>query len=199
MTNIDARRQQLIAQVAAGFQPDYLFFWSHRPKPGGVTKSCLSQWHEGSPFTVDGVTYRSAEHFMMAHKARVFGDKDVEARIIATMATTSPRDVKALGRSIKGFDKKVWDEEGFSGVVQGNIAKFSQNLDLRDFLMGTIGRTLVEASPDDNIWGVGLAEQDARVLNPTQWLGPNQLGFAIMDARDTIALRLSQAYDSPSP
>ena len=180
MTNIDSRRQQLIAQVATGFQPEYLFFWSHRPKPGGVTKSCLSQWHEGSPFTVDDVTYRSAEHFMMAAKARLFGDEEARAQVLAA---PSPASAKQIGRSVRNFDEARWKAECFDIVVRASVAKFSQNPAMGEFLLRTGERVLVEASPRDRIWGIGMGAANPDAEQPRKWRGQNLLGFALMAAR----------------
>ena len=71
--------------MASGFAPKWCFFWGHTPaKDGSVSKSCFSQWWEGHPFECDGVTYRTAEHFMMAGKARLFMDDETLAKILAS-------------------------------------------------------------------------------------------------------------------
>lgn len=162
---------------------DFLFFWGHRPsKDGRITASCLSQWWP-SLFTVDGVIYQSAEHWMMAGKARLFGDHETVEKILAA---TDPKEVKALGRKARGFDAQAWDGEKFRIVCEGSFQKFSQNEDLRDFLLSTGDRVLVEASPVDPVWGIGLAAEDAAASDPTQWRGENLLGFALMQARERI-------------
>ena len=84
--------QQLVEQVQNGAEPRYLYFWGHRPaKAGAVSKSCFSQWYE-APFSVDGTSYSTAEHFMMAEKARAFGDDSVRARVLAAR---TPAEAKA--------------------------------------------------------------------------------------------------------
>jgi len=161
----------------------YVFFWGHQPAAdGSISKSCFSQWWP-CEFTEDGVTYTSAEHYMMAGKARLFGDEEMLERILAAK---HPKQAKDLGRKVKGFDPKVWDEEGYRIVVRGNLAKFSQNGELGRFLLGTGSRVLVEASPVDRIWGVGLAADDERIENPLLWEGNNLLGFALMEVRDRL-------------
>lgn len=100
------------------------------------------------------------------------------------MAAPSPSAAKKLGRRVRGFDDATWNERRYSIVVRGNVAKFAQHPDLRDFLLGTKNRVLVEASPVDRIWGIGLAEDDERAVDPKQWQGLNLLGFALMKVRD---------------
>ncbi|MBL8955591.1 MAG: NADAR family protein [Myxococcaceae bacterium] len=173
-------RETLAQHLDGGANVDWLFFWGHTPKdPAVVDKSCLSQWFPRG-FTVDGVDYPSAEHFMMASKARVFGDAVTEQRIIAAK---SPEDAKALGRQVSPFDAETWAREGFAHVVMGNVAKFTQHPDLKAFLLATGDKVLVEAAPRDLIWGIGLAADNPLAKQPRKWRGKNQLGFALMEAR----------------
>lgn len=181
---IPSRTQVLLTSMAQGFDPNFLFFWGHRPSGSAVDKSCLSQWFEGAPFVIDGVCYATAEHFMMAEKARLFKDDKTLAKILNAPSADA---AKKLGRQIQGFDRLAWDARGFDAVVEGNVAKFSQHEGLKKFLLGTQGRVLVEASPVDNIWGIELAANDPRAMDPRQWMGPNLLGFALMEARDRVA------------
>lgn len=162
----------------------YLFFWGHQPSEKGIiTKSCLSQWYE-SPFTVEHIDYKTAEHYMMAEKAKLFGDMKTFAEIIHA---ETPQQAKAWGRKIIGFKEDIWAARRLQIVVEGNLEKFSQNRQLRDFLISTSGKVLVEASPTDAIWGIGLAENDKKVTNPQQWPGLNLLGFALMTVRNIIS------------
>jgi ribA/ribD-fused uncharacterized protein len=171
---------QLRILIQGGAQPKYLLFWGHRPPAaGGVGKGCLSQWWPAA-FTVDGLVYRSTEHFMMAAKALLFGDAETAARI---RQAPHPGAAKALGRQVRGFCEQVWAERRFELVVAGNLAKFGQHHDLGTFLLGTGDRVLVEASPQDRVWGIGLAAHDERATAPGQWLGLNLLGFALMEVR----------------
>lgn len=158
----------------------FVFFWGNQPtRSGEIGASCMSQWWLGD-FVVDGVTYRSAEHWMMAHKARLFGDEETFARVIEA---PHPREAKMLGRQVRGFDEGAWLANRFEIVVEGNVAKFAQNAALHDFLLGTGRRILVEASPLDRIWGIGLRADDDRAERPSRWEGLNLLGFALMEAR----------------
>lgn len=167
-----------------GPRPKYLFFWGHRPPATGrIGSSCLSQWWE-STFSVDGVTYRSAEHWMMAQKARLFGDEASFARIVAA---GHPGAAKELGRQVRDFDEDLWTARRFEIVTAGSVAKFEQNPALRAYLLGTGRRILVEASPVDRIWGIGLAADDDRATDPGRWPGLNLLGFALMEARAVLS------------
>lgn len=181
MTLQDVRdREGLTALVRSGARPKYLFFWGHTPLPNGeIGKPCFSQWWT-APFTVDGERYPTAEHFMMAEKARLFGDEAARVRILSA---PNPGAAKRLGREVRGFEDSRWEAARFEFVVRGNLAKFEQNPPLREFLLDTKDRILVEASPVDRIWGIGLAADDPRAENPEQWRGLNLLGFALMEVR----------------
>ncbi|QUI34173.1 NADAR family protein [Streptomyces alfalfae] len=182
MTKIDSVRsaEALLDAVRAGEPVKYLHFWGHTPRGDGTLgRSCLSQWWP-SPFTVDGVSYATAEHWMMAAKARLFVDAEAER---AVLAARTPAEAKKAGRLVRGFDEAIWARERFAVVVEGSVHKFAADPALGDFLRGTGRRVLVEASPVDRIWGVGLAADDPRVGDPAQWRGPNLLGFALMEAR----------------
>lgn len=162
----------------------YLFFWGHQPaRDGSVTASCLSQWWEGAPFTVDGSVFATAEHYMMWSKAMLFGDSAVAERVLVAR---HPGQAKTLGREVRGFDEPAWVERRYGIVVAGSVAKFGQHPDLKAFLLGTGTRVLVEASPLDRVWGIGLAADDERASDPDRWLGLNLLGQALMEAREVL-------------
>ncbi|MEY9892116.1 ribA/ribD-fused uncharacterized protein [Catenulispora sp. MAP5-51] len=166
----------------------YLFFWGHTPKrPGTIGAECLSQWYP-APFEVDGVRFATAEHYMMWGKAQLFGDPKAAARILSA---GHPKEAKDLGRTITGFDEAKWVADRVAIVTAGNVEKFRQNPDLLAFLLGTGERVLVEASPMDRVWGIGLAADDERAQDPAAWRGLNLLGEALMAARET--LRVSAA------
>jgi len=159
----------------------FLSFWGHR-KSKEITKSCFSQWYE-SKFIVNGIEYQTAEHFMMAEKALLFKDNEIYQQIIIS---SKPGKVKELGRQVKNFNQRIWEENRCEIVVRGNFHKFSQSTELSTFLKNTNNRILVEASPVDNIWGIGLAQDDENVENPYCWNGLNLLGYALMEARDIL-------------
>ncbi|MEU6240420.1 NADAR family protein [Streptomyces sp. NPDC047024] len=173
----------LIDEVRAGARVRYLHFWGHRPRPDGtVGTGCLSQWWP-APFTVDGVEYATAEHWMMAAKARLFEDAEAERQVLAS---AHPAQAKKAGRLVRGFDEAIWARERFGIVVEGSVHKFAAHEELRAFLLGTGERVLVEASPVDRVWGIGLAADDERAGDPERWRGPNLLGFALMAARERL-------------
>lgn len=174
---------ELVAEVQRGNRIKYLFFWGHTAsKDGSTTKACFSQWFH-SPFTVDGISYPTAEHFMMAGKARLFGDHATEELILKAR---HPKEAKDLGRKVRGFEDDTWNRERYLLVVEGNEAKFSQNSGPGAFLLDTKDRVLVEASPVDRIWGIGLAADDPAAENPRLWKGLNLLGFALMEVRERL-------------
>ncbi|MFC4120710.1 NADAR family protein [Nonomuraea zeae] len=183
---------EAIAAEQDGRPLKFLYFWGHRPaRDGGVGPGCLSQWWPVS-FTEGGHTYASAEHYMMAHKAWLFGDEESAERILAS---GSPGEAKKLGRTVRGFDEATWDAHRFDIVVRGSTAKFGQHPELAGYLLGTVNRVLVEASPLDRVWGIGLAADDPRAAAPSTWQGLNLLGFALMSARN--ALRDQHGQDGP--
>ncbi|MEE1942741.1 NADAR family protein [Streptomyces sp. TRM 70361] len=188
------RVAELVARRARGEPLKYLYFRGNSPRRGGpVGPECLSQWWP-APFTAAGVGYATAEHWMMAAKARLFGDAEAEERVLAA---AEPGAAKAAGRTVRGFHEEVWAEHRFGIVVEGNVHKFGRHADLRAFLLATGGtsrtggrrggRVLVEASPLDRIWGIGLAADDGRAADPARWRGLNLLGFALMAARERLA------------
>jgi len=120
---------------------------------------------------------------MMAQKALLFEDKESYDKI---MSTTSPSEQKAFGKLVKGFVKETWEAECKDIVFRGNYAKFTQNEDLYSDLMDTIGTELVEASPVDPIWGIGLTEFDPRAWEKETWQGTNWLGEVVTAVRDKL-------------
>ena len=145
--------------------------------------SPFSQWYRAT-FVVDGVTFGCAEQYMMYGKAQLFGDAEVAAEILEA---THPRTHKALGRKVKPFDDRTWRLNREAIVRTGNRAKFTQNAELHAQLMATHGTTLVEASPYDKIWGIGLAASDPRAQDPATWKGQNLLGQILTALRDELA------------
>lgn len=173
----------LVESIQKGVVMKFLFFWGHTPKGGeAVGKFVFSQWYP-SPFTVEGVVYKTAEHWMMAQKAKLFGDEIIFQKIVNT---NKPGEVKALGRKIVNFDDGRWNEHKYAIVCAGNVHKFGQDEALKKYLLGTGDQVIVEASPTDAIWGIGLSQDAVHVEDPTTWPGQNLLGFALMEARDRL-------------
>jgi hypothetical protein len=176
-------REALQARVERGEDVDYLFFWGHTPKDGKkFGPFCLSQWWPAR-FRVDGHEYAAAEHYMMAEKARLFGDEEVRQKILAT---DNPAVAKNLGREVRGFDEARWVEARYGIVVAGNLAKFGQDAELKGYLLSTGNKVLVEAAPRDTIWGIGLGAENPLARDPRQWRGLNLLGFALMEVRERL-------------
>ncbi|MFI7445140.1 NADAR family protein [Nonomuraea indica] len=186
MSRLPRTVAQAVAAERDGPPPRYLCFWGHRPaRDGGVGRGCLSQWWPVE-FAEDGRLFRSAEHYMMAHKALLFGDEETAAAILAAR---HPGEAKKLGRLVRGFDEETWERHRYGIVVRGSLAKFGAHPELRDYLVGTDQHVLVEASPVDRVWGIGLAADDPLAASAATWKGLNLLGFALMDARDELSSR----------
>jgi len=151
---------------------EFAFFW------GGT----FSQWAK-SVFVIDGVTFTHCEQYMMYKKALMFNDYDMAKAI---MEADHPREQKALGRKVKGFDKETWEKYCKDIVYDGNVAKSTQNPDMLEELKLTGDKTIVESSPKDFIWGIGLAADDPRAQDRSQWKGTNWLGEAIQRVREDI-------------
>jgi ribA/ribD-fused uncharacterized protein len=178
--NLPLDREALRLAVGAGRTFAYRYFWGHRPRNDGqLSDSVFSQWWP-SVFEEDGLRFASAEMYMMAGKARLFGDNETLALILDA---GDPATCKALGRRVRGFDDARWKQARFDLVTRGNAAKFGQDDALRDYLLATGDEILVEASPRDRIWGIGLGRNNERALDPRTWQGGNLLGFALVRAR----------------
>ena len=176
-------RKDLEEVYQKGIKLKILPFWGHKPKfQGTVDKSCFSQWFPGE-FEINNVLYPTAEHYMMAEKARLFRDDENLKNILEA---SSPAKAKKLGRLVKNFDPEIWNKESFDIVVRGNFAKFNQNQGFKEFLLKTGKKVIVEASPFDKIWGIGMNHQNEKIHNPLLWNGLNLLGFALMKARDEL-------------
>ncbi len=167
---------------------NYIYFWKTNPQK--IDKGCLSQW-QYSEFAVDIDEYFFAEQYMMAEKARVFEDKEIRKEILQSK---DPKQIKALGRKVKNFNQEIWDTVKYSIVLNGNYYKFAQNKAMRDYLFSTGDSILVEASPLDRIWGIGLGENNEKIHSIPEWRGQNLLGFALMEVREELK-RVYKNYD----
>ncbi|WP_309399658.1 NADAR family protein [Cerasicoccus maritimus] len=175
--------EELLAYIAEGGKPRYLSFWGHTQKYlDQIDKSCLSNWYP-SPFTRDGWHYPTAEHYMMAQKAALFGDEATQRRILEAY---TPDEAKKLGRLVRNFDEAVWRERRFDIVTKGCLAKFQQNPAMRNFLLSTGDQVLVETSPRDLVWGIGFLASEPQWQQPRNWRGLNLLGFVLMEVRQRL-------------
>jgi ribA/ribD-fused uncharacterized protein len=150
----------------------------------------FGQWTLRDMLDTEGRRYNCCEQYMMFHKASLFGDRDSAEKI---MQQSDPARQKQLGRAVKGFDSALWNQHKFGIVWSGNYLKFSQHDDLRRRLLSTGDKMIVEASPFDRVWGVGLAAQDDRILDPANWRGQNLLGKVLMSVRQAVSEDCSPA------
>jgi len=150
----------------------FVFFW------GGT----FSNWAK-SKFIIDGVEFGTCEQYMMYKKALMFHDYEAAKKI---MATSNPKEQKQFGREVKGFKDDVWTKYCREIVYDANVAKFTQNKDMYNELMFTAGRTLVEASPLDRRWGIGLSADNPFAQDRSTWQGDNWLGEAIERVREDL-------------
>ena len=211
--SLPTNRDELRKRWQDGERFTFLFFYGHKPPKSGVDNSCFSQWFDRW-FNVDGVNYRTAEHWMMTEKARLFDDQEMIGSILNA---ETPKDAKSLGRKVRGFDPAIWDANKFEIVRRGNFEKFTQHDDLKNYLLATsayassdksmagesavrekpaaykTGKSistdviLVEAAGRDVIWGIGLGKNNPKAQDPLTWRGRNLLGFALTMVRQQIS------------
>jgi ribA/ribD-fused uncharacterized protein len=141
-----------------------------------------SQWFKSS-FTLNDITYNCCEQRMMHMKALIFEDYE-NAELI--LNHEEPKEQKKLGRIVKNFDEEIWNKIADIIVYEANLAKFSQNTNLKKLLLDTNNDEIIECSPYDNIWGNGLNITDTLNTPKEQWKGTNRLGKALMKVRDTL-------------
>lgn len=162
---------------------EFLFFWGHTAKKSSVVdRACLSQWWPAK-FELQGQEFSSAEQWMMYQKAILFGNVGIANQILENH---DPRVSKALGRQVSNFSPELWDKKKCQIVYEGNLAKFNQNPRLSNFLKSTDNSILVEASPNDKLWGIGMSRECAELCSPIKWEGANLLGFILMEVRDDL-------------
>lgn len=150
----------------------FTFFW----------RGPFSQWWK-SPFTYDGITFNCAEQWMMYQKAMFFGDTEAAEEILEA---DHPREQRAIGRRVEGFNQRDWDANARTFVYLGNLYKYQQNPDLWEKLKETVGTTMVEASPYDKVWGIGWDESNPKAQDRNTWRGKNWLGECITRVRDEM-------------
>ena len=160
-----------------------VYFWKPNEQNG-----IYSQWYR-SPITAKyrgkNVVFPTAEHFMMYHKAKLFGDTEI---MQAVLDTKDPSKVRSLGRKVKNFDDEKWEKNRIKIVYNGNYLKFTQNQDLYNILMNEKASLFVEASPSDRIWGIGYKAENAE-KNIDKW-GTNLLGKVIGKVREMLRKEL---------
>lgn len=154
----------------------FTYFWGHRP--GSALPECSQMFP--SPFVLEGQAFSCAEQWMHWKKSQLFGDAAVAGAILAE---ADPMRHKALGRQVAAFSAPAWGAVARCVVFRGNVAKFGQNPPLLERLRATAGTTLVEAAPNDAIWGIGLRAGDARARDRATWQGTNWLGEVLTEVR----------------
>lgn len=165
-----------------GEQLDFIIFYGHRGNRNGTaSRNCLSNFYL-SDFSIDSETFICNEQWMMYSKAILFNDEETAKKILSS---TEQKEIKHLGREVKNFDPILWNKYKIGIVYKGAYAKFSQNPVLKEYLLNTGDSVLVEGSPSDCIWGIGLRYS----LNPLEWRGENLLGFTLMEVRDALRSR----------
>ena len=153
---------------------NFVFFYT--------TEECMSNFYPAN-FNINGINFSCTEQHMMYSKAKLFGDEDIANKI---MLTNVPGKIKGLGRKVSNFDEKIWQQHRENILFEGNLAKYTQNKEIKDQLLSTNPKTLVEASPSDKIYGVGLGIDDSRINDPKNWNGLNLLGQILMRVREHI-------------
>jgi ribA/ribD-fused uncharacterized protein len=153
---------------------EYKFFWN----------GPFSQWSM-STFIFEGIQYNCAEQAMMYHKALTFNDQAIADQVLRAK---TPREQKALGRKVSNFNESKWDEVKLQLIVDINIAKFRQSKTHFKALKESGDKLMVEASPYDAIWGIGMREDEAKRTHPDEWRGENLLGKALDEVKNVLGL-----------
>ncbi|MFZ7126977.1 MAG: NADAR family protein [Desulfobacterales bacterium] len=166
------QQKELFAAQGDRPEPEYTFFW----------QGPFSQWHLAD-ITVCGRTFNCCEQFVAWSKAMLFGDALTAAKV---MKSPKPREQKGLGREVEGFREDLWKCFRGGVVYTANYAKFSQHEKLKFQLLGTRGTILVEASPHDRVWGIGLSADDPKARRKSLWRGLNLLGYTLTRVREAI-------------
>lgn len=171
------------AAAATPLVTDPLFFWGHDPTKNGMD-ACFSNWYPSQFKDKNGQVFSDTEMWMMYHKALLFKDNHIAQQILK--CTKNPKKAKALGRKVKNFDSVIWNANCERIVYEGLLLKFEQNADLKKHLLSTHDRLLVEASPFDKIWGIGISAEIAKSTPQKLWPGKNLLGKCLVKAREQI-------------
>ena len=151
----------------------HVYFW------GDPT---LSNWGPAK-FAHKGLKFYNSEQAFMYEKATYFDDTEIANEILKT---SNPNTAKNLGRKVKNFNGHKWDVVCYDFMVDVCYAKFRQNENCREVLLSTGRKTLVEGSPYDKIWGVGLHWASEEILDEANWQGKNLLGKALMEVREML-------------
>lgn len=163
-----------------------IFFWSVKDKYG-----MFSNFYPCVFTDEDGLVYNCSEQYFMVQKLKTF-DKNNRVLLDKMLCETDPKKIRQLGRQVRNYDEQQWDLIRYSVMLQGLTYKFTQNPDLQKILLGTGEQMLAEASPYDQVWGIGMFASDAKAQHPSQWRGQNLLGKALMKLRDHLKTNTSK-------
>lgn len=155
-------------------QKEYLFFFQDNTP--------FSNWFI-IDFIKDNIKFCCTEQYMMYRKAVLFNDEEAMVKILKTK---SPKMHKQYGRKVQNFDEQTWNNNREQIMIDGLYEKFSQNVVLKDYLVNTGDKILVEASPYDKVWGVGLSADNPKIRDSKNWKGLNLLGKSLMVTRDRL-------------
>ena len=142
----------------------------------------FSNMHE-APIQVDGITFPTVEHYFQWSKAKMFGDADIQNKILKT---ASPKSVKTYGKKVKGFDEEAWNEKKDSVMRTAVKAKLMQHPDILKKLRDTGTRPIAEADPRGKYWGIGTSSETSKAKDPSRWPGQNKMGKILMELRDEL-------------
>lgn len=162
----------------------FVFFYGHGESAG--ENRVFSNWYEPTDGEIrdeSGICFRTTEHYMMWRKAKLFGDEEAS---IAVLCADTPKQAKAIGRKVRGFDDDIWKMNARMIVADGCMLKFEKDEVCKKRLLETGEKILVEASPRDRLWGIGMGVGNPNRLDPRQWRGENWLGEVLMDVRARI-------------
>jgi ribA/ribD-fused uncharacterized protein len=142
----------------------------------------FSNMHE-APIQVDGITFHTVEHYFQWSKAKMFGDTEIQTKILNT---ASPKSAKAYGKKVKNFDAEAWNEKRDSVMRTAVKAKLMQHPDILKKLRETGTRPIAEADPRGKYWGIGTSAETSKAKDVSRWPGQNKMGKILMELRDEL-------------
>jgi hypothetical protein len=175
-----AKRVTIKVKTSAEPLPEPVFFFSGNPALND--NKYLSNMHD-APMQINGITFPTVEHYFQWSKANLFGDKEMETKILKT---TSPKSVKTYGKKVKDFKEDVWAEKKDDIMRTALKAKFVQHPDLRAKLLETGTRPIAEADPRDKYWAIGTSADTSKAKDPAKWPGKNVLGKMLETLRTEL-------------
>lgn len=174
------KRKTIKAKVPAEPLPETVLFFSGNPALN--ENVYLSNTHE-APIQVDGITFPTVEHYFQWSKAKMFGDAEMEKKILKT---ASPKSVKTYGDKVKDFKEEEWNAKKDNIMRIAIKAKFTQHPELRKKLQETGTKRLGEANPRDKYWSIGTGADTSKAKDPAKWPGKNVLGKILEEIRTEL-------------